>query len=82
MTGERVGREGWEAVWRGCLESTRRLLEEGVSHPVDELAGRRSGRAMEQLKRLRPLAVKFRAELELPPADELEPEDGGEPVRR
>ena len=44
----------------GLLESTKRLLEEGDPHPVDELADRRSGRAVEQLKRLRPLAAQLR----------------------
>jgi hypothetical protein len=79
MTDERVGREGWEAIWRGCLESTERLLEEGDPHPVDELAGRRSGRAVEQLKRLRPLAAQLREKLKLPPAGELGAEVEEEP---
>ena len=38
MTDERVGREGWDAIWEGCFESTERLLGEGLAPPADELA--------------------------------------------
>jgi hypothetical protein len=57
-------RQSW--AW---TEAKVQLLEAWVDgHGT---TGARSGRAVGQLKRLRPLAVKLRAELELPPAGEL-----------